>query len=65
MARVTEDHGRLVARERLWLTADRKRVVGEGDPDAAVLLAGVGGEISADDAKRYGLRPVRSRSQRR
>lgn len=45
-----------VATERLYLTADRDRVVREGDPEAAFLLAGVGGELSAETAERYGLK---------
>lgn len=40
---------------RLYLSADKQRVVEEGDPDAAFLFAGVGGEILPDDANRYGL----------
>ena len=45
----------LVAEERLWLTADRERVVGEGDPEAAFLLAAEGDTIEAEEAKRLGL----------
>jgi hypothetical protein len=41
--------------ERLWLTADRERVVRDGDPEAAFLFATPGKRISAEDAKRYGL----------
>lgn len=43
------------ARERLWLTADRSRVVADGDPEAAFLLAAPGQRIPIEDAERYGL----------
>ncbi len=41
--------------KRLYLTADRTRVVEEGDPDALTLFAAEGDEIVPDDAKRYKL----------
>lgn len=41
--------------EPLWLTADRERVVAEGDPEAAFLFASAGKRISREDAERYGL----------
>lgn len=41
--------------KRLYLTADRTRVVEEGDSDAAYLLVSEGGEISDQEAKQYGL----------
>jgi hypothetical protein len=44
------------ATERLYLTADRERVVKEGDPDAAFLFSTPGKEISAEDAKRFGIK---------
>ena len=40
---------------RLFLTADRERVVEAGDPDAAFLYATPGKRIPADEAERYGL----------
>ena len=40
---------------RLWLTADRDRVVEEGDPDAAFLLGTAGKEIPDAEAERLGL----------
>lgn len=41
---------------RLWLTADRQRVVEDGDPEARFLLtAGPGDELPMEMAKRYGL----------
>lgn len=42
--------------KRLYLNADRSKVVEEGSPDAAYLLAGEGGEVSDEEAKRYGLK---------
>ena len=43
------------ADRRLYLTADKQRVVEHDSPDAAFLLAGKGGEIPMEDAKRFGL----------
>lgn len=43
------------ADKRYYLTADRSRVVEEGDPEAAVLLAAEGTLVAEEDAKRYGL----------
>lgn len=45
----------MIAQERLYLTADRSRVVRENDRAARFLLVGVGGTISAADVERYGL----------
>lgn len=41
--------------KRLFVTADRERVVDEGDPEAAFLLVAPGGSLPIEDAKRYGL----------
>lgn len=43
------------ADKRYYLNADRSRVVEEGDPDAAYLLAAEGTDISNEDVERYGL----------
>lgn len=43
------------ADKRYYLTADRSRVVDEADPEAAVLLAAEGDDISDEDARRLGL----------
>jgi len=40
---------------RLYLTGDRERVVEHGDPEAAFLLCGEGGKISARAVERSGL----------
>ena len=40
---------------RLFLTADRSRVVEAGDPEAAFLYATPGKRIPTDEAERYGL----------
>lgn len=44
-----------VSKERLFLTADRERVVPDGDPEAAFLLVGEGCELDLETARRYGL----------
>jgi hypothetical protein len=38
----------------IFLNADKSKVVEEG-PDAAWILVGVDGEVSDEDAERYGL----------
>lgn len=40
---------------KLWLTADRSKVVEDGDPEAAFLYGTAGTEVSADEAKRLGV----------
>lgn len=40
---------------KLWLTADREKVVEDGDPNAAFLLGNEGSEVPDDEAKRLGL----------
>lgn len=40
---------------KLWLTADREKVVEDGDPKAAFLLGNEGAEVPDDEAKRLGL----------
>ena len=45
----------IVADRRLWLTADRARVVEDGDPAAAFLFAAPGTEILPQEAERLGL----------
>lgn len=42
-------------KERLYLSADGKKVVKHGDPDAATLLGVAGSLISEEDAKRLGV----------
>lgn len=41
--------------ETLWLNADRSKVVADGDPDAAFLLATAGKRLSVEEAELYGL----------
>jgi hypothetical protein len=41
--------------KRLYLADDGKTVVEEGNPRAATLLVGAGGQLSDEDARRYGL----------
>ena len=45
----------MIAAERLYLTAERDRVVAEGDTDAAFLYAAPGDEIPETAAKMFGL----------
>lgn len=47
---------------RLYLAADGETVVEEGDPRAATLLVGEGGQLSVEDAARYGLTNTRKQS---
>jgi len=49
------------ADRRLYLTADRARVVEEDDRDAASLLVPVGGAILTEVATRYGLTQLNGR----
>lgn len=43
------------ADKRLYLNADRSKVVEEGDPEAAYLFAAEGAEVPDAEAKKYGL----------
>ena len=52
--------GPVEVNERLFLTADREKVVPEGDPEAAFLFATPGDEVSEEDAKRYGIKPSKA-----
>lgn len=45
----------MIADRRLWLTADRDRVVEEGDPDAAFLFVTPGKTVPDAEAARLGL----------
>lgn len=40
---------------KLWLTADRDKVVEDGSPQAAFLLGSEGTEVPDDEAERLGL----------
>lgn len=48
---------RYITEERLYLDAERKRVVREGDPDAAYLLVGAGAEVTPALLDQVGLTP--------
>ena len=50
-----EDDLKVIATERLWLTADRKHVVRDGDPKAANLLTVAGREIPAELVEKFDL----------
>lgn len=45
----------MIAKERLYVTEDRRTVVKEGDKKAAFLLVGKGQEIPDVIARQYGL----------
>lgn len=45
----------MIVKERLYLTANRKKVVKEGDKRAAFLLAAKGQELPNVIARQYGL----------
>jgi hypothetical protein len=47
--------GKYTTDKTLWLNKDRTKVVEEGSPEAAFLLASKGKEIDAATAERYGL----------
>jgi hypothetical protein len=56
--KVILDDGRqdvVTVSQRLWLTADRDRVVADGDPEAAFLLVVAGGELDRSEAEWLGL----------
>ena len=42
--------------KRLYLNADKSKVVEEDDPKAAYLLVGKGGTVTEEDAKKYNLK---------
>lgn len=44
-----------VVPERLYYNADRRRLVGHGDPEAAFLAFPAGAELSDDNARRSGV----------
>jgi len=45
-----------ISDRRLYLTQDKTAVVEEGDPSAAWLLVGEGGEVSTAVARQFGLK---------
>jgi hypothetical protein len=53
--KVSETSSSVVLGETLWLTADRDRVVPEGDPEAAFLLGTAGKRVAVEEAERLGL----------
>jgi len=50
-----EEQPMWISPRRLFLTADRERVVEDGDVEARFLLVGKGGEMPMAEAERYGL----------
>ena len=53
------------AKERMWLTQDRARLVKEGDPEAAVLYAVPGTVIPESAVERFGLKGGRLTKSRK
>lgn len=47
--------GFMIAKERLYLTADRSKVVPQGHKEAKTLYASVGDQIPEEAAERFGL----------
>ena len=45
----------LVSGRRLYVNADRSKIVDEGDPEASFLLAGEGATLTAEDVDKYEL----------
>ena len=54
-----------IAEERLYLTADRQRVVKEGSEDAAFLYAAVGHRIPAEFAEAQGLEKSKAKAKKK
>jgi hypothetical protein len=50
-----EEEPMFISDRRLFLTADKERVVEDGDVAARFLLVGQGGELPMAEAERYGL----------
>lgn len=48
---------------RIYVNADRSKVVEESDPDAAFLLATPGDVLSDEDVKRYGLNKTEPKAE--
>jgi hypothetical protein len=50
----------MIADRRLYLTADRKTLVEEGDPSAAFLFVAAGDHLDEDEARRLGWPPPKA-----
>lgn len=48
--------------KRLYVNADRSKIVEEDSEEAAFLLAGAGHELSDEDATRYGLTEAKAKA---
>ena len=55
--------GGFKATTRLWLNADRTKLVPEGDEECAFLFCGVGETVSKTDAEKYGLLKPKAEKQ--
>jgi hypothetical protein len=45
----------MIAKQRIYLTADKSKAVAHGDRTAAFLLVGEGSEVDPKDAAKYGI----------
>lgn len=52
-----------ISDKRLYVTADKSKIVPETHPDVGHLLVGEGGEVSAEDVKKYGLEKPGSKAE--
>lgn len=60
LAITTEVKGEMYTLERrLFLNADKTKVVEQGDPEARFVLGGEGSQIPNEDAVKYGLLPAK------
>ena len=54
----------MIATKRLWLTADKKKVVEEGHKNAAFLLCAKGQEVPKAVVEQYGLAKIFSEKKK-
>lgn len=53
----------VIVDRRLWLTADKDKLVEDGDPKAAFLWANEGLEVTDEEANRVGYKPKGGKSK--
>jgi len=49
--------------KRYWLTADKGKLVADGDPHAAFLFGSPGDEIPLTEARRFGLAKAKAKAK--
>lgn len=52
-----------ISDKRIYVNADKSKVVPEDHPDVGHLLVGEGGEVSDEDVKKYGLKKSESKAE--